>query len=33
MMREIHAAGLQVSRDISVVGFEDIEISNFLQLG
>jgi LacI family transcriptional regulator len=30
-MREIHAAGLQVPRDISVLGFDDIEISNFLQ--
>jgi DNA-binding LacI/PurR family transcriptional regulator len=31
MMREIHAAGLNVPRDISVLGFDDIEISNFLQ--
>src|SRR5258705_12673481 len=31
MMREIHAAGLHVPRDISVLGFDDIEISNFLQ--
>lgn len=31
MMREIHAAGLRVPRDISVLGFDDIEISNFLQ--
>ena len=28
---EIHAAGLHVPRDISVLGFDDIEISNFLQ--
>ena len=31
MMREIRAAGLQVPEDISVLGFDDIEISNFLQ--
>ena len=31
MMREIHAADLNVPRDISIVGFDDIEISNFLQ--
>jgi LacI family transcriptional regulator len=31
MMREIHAAGLHVPGDISVLGFDDIEISNFLQ--
>jgi LacI family transcriptional regulator len=31
MMREIRAAGLHVPRDISVLGFDDIEISNFLQ--
>ena len=31
MMREIRAAGLHVPGDISVLGFDDIEISNFLQ--
>ena len=31
MMRDIHAAGLNVPGDISIVGFDDIEISNFLQ--
>jgi len=31
MMRAIHAAGLRVPEDISVMGFDDIEISNFLQ--
>ncbi len=31
IMRAIHAAGLHVPEDISVMGFDDIEISNFLQ--
>jgi DNA-binding LacI/PurR family transcriptional regulator len=31
MMRAIHAAGLRVPEDISVMGFDDIEISSFLQ--
>jgi LacI family transcriptional regulator len=31
MMREIHAVGLHVPGDISILGFDDIEISNFLQ--
>jgi DNA-binding LacI/PurR family transcriptional regulator len=31
MMRAIHAAGLHVPEDISVMGFDDIEISNYLQ--
>jgi DNA-binding LacI/PurR family transcriptional regulator len=31
VMRAIHAAGLHVPGDISVIGFDDIEISNFLQ--
>ncbi len=31
MMRAIHAAGLSVPDDISVMGFDDIEISTFLQ--
>jgi DNA-binding LacI/PurR family transcriptional regulator len=31
MMRAIHAAGLDVPRDISVMGFDDIDISTFLQ--
>jgi Transcriptional regulators len=31
MMREIHAAGLNLPGDISILGFDDIEISNFLQ--
>jgi LacI family transcriptional regulator len=31
MMRAIHAAGLRVPEDISVMGFDDIEISNFLE--
>jgi LacI family transcriptional regulator len=31
MMREIHGAGLDVPADISVLGFDDIEMSNFLQ--
>jgi DNA-binding LacI/PurR family transcriptional regulator len=30
MMREVQAAGLQVPEDISILGFDDIEISNFL---
>lgn len=30
MIREIHAAGLRVPEDISVVGFDDIEMSNFV---